>query len=77
MKSEYNVACIYDAIPVTTARWVTSDNEEKLAEFRKRAHDNLAEDGSGFLVYLAATRINLSLTEERWPDITFSSTREL
>lgn len=77
LKNEYNVECVYDAIPVTTARWVSSDSAEKLAEFRKKAHDNLAEDGSGYLVYLATTRVNLQLTEERWPDIKFSSTREL
>ena len=77
LKNEYNVECVYDNISVTTARWVTSDNEQKLEEFKKKAHDNLAEDGSGFLVYLATSRVNLSLTEERWPDITFSATREL
>ena len=39
--------------------------------------DNLAKDGGGYLVYLASSRVNLQLTEERWPDITFSATREL
>jgi peptide chain release factor 3 len=28
------------------------------------------------LVYLAPTRVNLQLTEERWPDIRFAATRE-
>jgi peptide chain release factor 3 len=27
-------------------------------------------------VYLAPTRVNLQLTEERWPDIAFAETRE-
>lgn len=32
--------------------------------FRKKAYDNLAEDGDGQLVYLAPTRVNLNLTEK-------------
>ena len=37
---------------------------------------NLAEDGAGELVYLAPSRVNLQLTEERWPGINFAATRE-
>jgi len=37
---------------------------------------NLAIDAAGELVYLAPTRVNLQLTQERWPDLTFASTRE-
>ncbi|MGR8933919.1 MAG: peptide chain release factor 3 [Gammaproteobacteria bacterium] len=77
LKDEYNVECIYDVVPVTTVRWVSSDKPAKLEEFRKKVFDNLAEDGGGYLVYLATSRVNLQLTEERWPDIRFSATREL
>jgi peptide chain release factor 3 len=45
--------------------------------FEEKAHENLALDGDGQLVYLAPTRVNLSLTEERWPEIRFLATREL
>ncbi|MDD1612840.1 MAG: peptide chain release factor 3, partial [Methylococcaceae bacterium] len=69
--------CVYDAVNVSTVRWVSSDKPAKLEEFRKKVFDNLAEDGGGFLVYLATSRVNLQLTEERWPDIKFSATREL
>jgi peptide chain release factor 3 len=48
----------------------------KLAEFRKKAHDNLAIDGGGYLTYLAPTRVNLSLMEDRWPEVEFRATRE-
>ncbi len=37
---------------------------------------NLAIDAAGELVYLAPTRVNLQLTQERWPDLTFAATRE-
>ena len=37
---------------------------------------NLAVYAAGELVYLAPTRVNLQLTEERWPDLKFAATRE-
>ena len=77
LKGEYNVECVYDNIGISTVRWVSAESPAKLEEFKKKAFDNLAEDGGGYLVYLANSRVNLQLTEERWPDITFSSTREL
>ena len=77
LKAEYNVECVYDAIGISTVRWVSSENPGKLEEFKKRAFDNLAEDGGGYLVYLANSRVNLQLTEERWPEIQFNATREL
>jgi peptide chain release factor 3 len=77
LKGEYNVECVYDVVPISTVRWVSSNKPAKLEEFKNKAFENLAEDGGGYLVYLANSRVNLQLTEERWPDITFSSTREL
>jgi len=77
LKSEYNVECVYDAVPITTARWVTCDDPKKMEDFKRKAFDSLAEDGSGYLVYLATSRVNLALTQDRWPDIRFSATREL
>jgi peptide chain release factor 3 len=77
LKSEYNVECIYENVNVYTARWISCDDAKKLEEFRSKAFENLAEDGGGHLVYLATSRVNLGLTEERWPGIRFSPTREL
>ena len=76
LKDEYKVDCIYESVTVYSARWVKSDNKAKMEEFRKKAHDNLAIDGGGHLTYLAPTRVNLKLMEERWPDIQFYATRE-
>ncbi len=77
LKSEYNVECVYDAIGINTVRWVSAEDPRKLEQFKQKTFENLAEDGGGYLVYLATSRVNLQLTEERWPDITFNSTREL
>ena len=53
-----------------------STEKKKFEEFSNKATDNLAIDGAGHLTYLAPTRVNLSLTEERWPEIKFNATRE-
>ncbi len=37
---------------------------------------NLAVDGAGHLVYLAPTRVNLQLAQERSPAVEFMATRE-
>ena len=76
LRDEYKVECQFEAINVATARWVECDDEKVLAEFERKAHDNLAVDHGERLVYIAPTRVNLNLTEERWPDIVFRKTRE-
>lgn len=76
LKHEYNVDCVYENVSVATARWIYCDDEKKLEEFKNKAFDNLALDGSDNLTYLAPTRVNLNLTMERWPTIEFKTTRE-
>jgi peptide chain release factor 3 len=76
LKDEYGVSCSYDPVNITTARWVGCSDQQKLEEFIKKNEINLARDNAGLLVYLAPTRVNLTLTQERWPDIEFSATCE-
>ena len=76
LRDEYNVECQFENINVATARWVECDDAKMLADFERKAHDNLALDHGERLVYIAPTRVNLNLTEERWPDIRFQKTRE-
>jgi peptide chain release factor 3 len=76
LRDEYKVECQFEAINVATARWVECDDPKMLADFERKAHDNLALDHGAQLVYVAPTRVNLNLTEERWPDIRFRKTRE-
>lgn len=76
LKGEYNVDCAYEPVQVHTARWVYCDDQKKLEEFKRKASNNLAWDGSDNLTYIAPTRVNLDLTMERWPEIEFRATRE-
>ena len=77
LKNEYNVDCKFEAVPVTTARWISFKNPSDESEFRRRNEQNLALDGHNTLSYIAPNRANLQLAIERWPDVEFRSTREL
>lgn len=76
LKVEYKVDADYVATDFQVARWVTSDDEKRLAEFCKLFDAALAEDADGFLAYLAPNAWKLSYTEEQWPEIIFHKTRE-
>jgi peptide chain release factor 3 len=76
LRDEYRADCVYEDASVYTARWVSCEDPKMLEEFRGRCREHLAVDGGGHLTYLAPTRANLMLTEERWPGIRFRKTRE-
>jgi peptide chain release factor 3 len=76
LQDEYKVECVYEPVNVATVRWVSCDDEKKFNEFKKKAHDQLSLDGGGHLTYLAPSRVNLQLMQERYPDIKFRETRE-
>ena len=76
LRDEYGVDCQFEAVNVNTARWVTCDDSRKLEDFSNKLRANLALDHAGDLTYIAPSRVNLTMTEERWPDITFHATRE-
>lgn len=76
LKDEYNVDASFEAVSVNTARWVHCDDPRKMEEFKEKNAMNLAYDGAGELVYIAPTRVNLQLAQERWPQVRFAATRE-
>ncbi|PIQ43886.1 MAG: peptide chain release factor 3 [Gammaproteobacteria bacterium CG11_big_fil_rev_8_21_14_0_20_46_22] len=76
LQHEYKVECIYENVSVATARWIYCKDKKMLEDFKKKAFNNLALDGGGCLTYIAPTRVNLSLAQEKWPEIEFSATRE-
>ena len=77
LKDEYNCEAIFENVNVATCRWVSADSDRELEKFRDKNIQHLAEDGGERLVYLAPTRVNLQLAEERHPEITFRATREV
>ena len=76
LQNEYGVDAVFEGTPVTCARWVTGGDKRMLAEFEKTLAHNIARDAAGNLAYLAPNRVNLQLTQERWPKLGFHETRE-
>lgn len=76
LQHEYNVDCRYENVNVAAARWVSCDDNKALEKFRDKVSDCLAVDGGDQMVYLAPTRVNLKLAQERYPEIQFRDTRE-
>ncbi|HET8898780.1 MAG TPA: peptide chain release factor 3 [Rhodanobacteraceae bacterium] len=76
LKDEYGVDAGFETIQIATTRWIHCDDDKKLDEFREKNAMNLGIDAAGKLVYLAPTRVNLQLAQERWPQVRFAATRE-
>ncbi|HSH30146.1 MAG TPA: peptide chain release factor 3, partial [Thiohalobacter sp.] len=76
LRDEYKVECALEPIPVATARWVECGDDRQMQRFRDKAYENLALDQSEELVYIAPTRVNLQMAQERFPEVEFHATRE-
>ena len=76
LQHEYKVDCIYESVNVSCARCVYAPDDKALVEFKEKTYEYLALDGSNTLIYLAPTRVNLTMAQERYPKIAFLATRE-
>jgi len=76
LQNEYGVDAVFEGTPINCARWVTGADARMLADFESALAHNVARDAAGSLTYLAPNRVNLELTQERWPALRFHETRE-
>lgn len=76
LENEYGVKCCYEQVNVVVSRWIESKDKKKFEQFKNKYADNLALDGGDHLTYLARTRVNLQMAQEKNPDIEFLATRE-
>jgi peptide chain release factor 3 len=76
LQHEYGVQCRFEPVNVATARWLTTSDPAQLEQLERKAHEHLALDHGGALVYLAPSHINLGLAVERFPGVRFDATRE-
>ncbi len=76
LAAEYGVDAVFESTTIWSARWVSCEDRKKLDEFSNNLVNNMSVDAGGNLAYLATSRVNLQLTQERWPDIVFHETRE-
>ena len=75
LDDEYRADCVFETANVFTVRWVSGD-PGAISELERRSGERLALDGGGCLAYLAPTRANLALAEERFGELRFAATRE-
>jgi peptide chain release factor 3 len=76
LKSEYGVDAIFERAEINTARWVTCEDPLVLSDFTRLNGSRLAKDVDGNLVYLAESRYNLNVVNDRYPKIELHETRE-
>jgi peptide chain release factor 3 len=77
LENEYSVECLFEGAQVQSARWLVSDDKNELRKLELHSSSNIAVDGAGQLVYLAPSMANLKVTQDRWPLVSFRSTREM
>ena len=75
LDAEYNADCVFEPANVQAVRWLAGD-AAAIAALRRRHGDRLAQDSGGCLAYLAPSRSNLALAQERAPEVRFDATRE-
>lgn len=76
LKHEYAASADFHAMSFHKATWITSDNEEKIDEFKRVKARNIAEDKDGNLVFLADSPFLLNLAQQDYPELTFHTTSE-
>jgi peptide chain release factor 3 len=76
LMNEYGVDAVFEGTSISSARWISSDDKRTLQDFENALGHNVAYDAAGNMAYLATSGVNLRLTEERWPKLTFHATRE-
>ncbi len=77
LAAEYGVACTFEAVAISAARWVYFTDAQTEQRFRRSNPQNLALDSGDALTYIAPNRANLQLNMERWPEVEFRAAREL
>ena len=76
LEHEYGAKCRWEPISIHKACWIRSENQEQLADFKRRKHTNMAVDKHGRDVFLADTSYALALAQENFKDIQFFFTSE-
>lgn len=76
LESEFGVNATFEPVNIHKALWVTAESDQMLKKFEQSNHRRLARDASGSLTFLAPTRQVLELAKEKWPEVSFHTTRE-
>ena len=76
LENEYGAKCEFQPKNYFKACWLTSDNEEKLMEFKRIKGQEVVKDKDGLDVFLAPSQFMLDMERQNYPDIEFHFTSE-
>lgn len=76
LEHEYGVDALFESHGCQAARWFTGADTDIRKLLDAQGH-NIAQDSTGAYVYLAPSRVNMQSTQERYPNIRFTATREM
>ncbi|MDR1277013.1 MAG: peptide chain release factor 3 [Candidatus Accumulibacter sp.] len=76
LQNEYRVDAVFEPVDIYTARWLTFPDEAVKRDFEREQQHRMGRDVDGNLVYLANTRYNLEVVQEKWTKVGFHDSRE-
>lgn len=76
LEQEYQISCQYGSCPFVIAHWIESERPADLERFLAHHQNQIALDSQNDWIFLAQSKVQLSLVQERFPEITLSSKRE-
>jgi peptide chain release factor 3 len=76
LKHEYGASCRFEPLSFSRARWITSEDPQKLKDFLRFREHQIGYDQDGKPVFFAESEWMLRRTMETNPDISFHFTSE-
>ncbi|MBY9065284.1 peptide chain release factor 3 [Hyphomonas sp. WL0036] len=76
MTAEYGLEVMFEQAPYNVARWLASDDPNKLEEFMEKNKSSSGTDLDGAPVYLAKNAWDVGYAQEKNPGIRFTATKE-
>jgi len=76
LRTEYGVEATYEPVSAYALRWIHSEDNRILQQFRQRHQRQMVEDAQGNPAVFFSSSWWLERTLEDWPSITFSKIRE-
>ncbi|TBW35103.1 peptide chain release factor 3 [Siculibacillus lacustris] len=76
MAGEYGLEITFEQTRFAVARWVTTDEPNKLEDFAKRDTSAMCSDLDGDPVYLATSVFSLKYEQERWQMLRFADVKD-
>lgn len=76
LENEYGAKCDFETKSFYKACWITTDNDEKLAEFKRIKGQNMVKDKEENDVFLAPSKFMLDMEQRNYPELQFHFTSE-